>query len=168
MSGDPTAVRQILPAQPAPSEAPEAAAPTAGPRLLSGGRLNDAMNAALDAQAQADGKKHSMAVAGAAAQRPTDVGGVDARAHMALQLGAAAPGAAPVAQGDTILKGLLSLRSVFNKNIDDFAGASKNVQSVGSLYELQKSSAEYSVLMDVSTKLIGKGSQAINGLLKGS
>ncbi|QOZ76322.1 EscI/YscI/HrpB family type III secretion system inner rod protein [Bradyrhizobium sp. CCBAU 53351] len=86
------------------------------------------------------------------------------RARRALNLNP--PKTAP--QGDTILHGLQNLRGVFDKqearinNLSSVRAADTNT-----LLSMQMEVAKFSVLVDVTSKLTGKSTQALESLLKG-
>lgn len=77
--------------------------------------------------------------------------------------------AASSASGDAILGGLEKLRGYFNGQIallatDQGAGGAISSEQ---LFETQKRFYQFSILMDLSSKLAGKATQAFDSLLKG-
>lgn len=90
-----------------------------------------------------------------------------ARARQALELGIP-PDASRVGTGDTILGGLQKLRSVFDisqHKISNISGT--NLSGVGAMFEMQREVVHYSLLIDVTSKLTGKTTQAVDQLMKG-
>ena len=98
-----------------------------------------------------------------------DVSGADrARALRGLDLDQKAVESASGSTGDTIIDGVSKLREVFDnqeKAITDI-GQSQLAQSE-KLINLQLEVVKYSMLMDVTSKLTGKSTQAFDTLLKG-
>lgn len=71
--------------------------------------------------------------------------------------------------GDAILSGLEQLRGVFDRslaNVNDIAG-SDAVMNIGQMVELQAQVTQFSLLVDVSSKLAGKSTQAMDSLMRG-
>nr|WP_283814287.1 type III secretion system inner rod subunit SctI [Bradyrhizobium liaoningense] len=88
------------------------------------------------------------------------------RARRALDLNP--PKAAATPHGDTILHGLQNLRGVFDKQearINNLASA--RAADTNTLLSMQMEVAKFSVLVDVTSKLTGKSTQALESLLKG-
>lgn len=85
------------------------------------------------------------------------------RAFNTLEAGRAA---AP--SGEAILSGLERLRTVFDSQIGAVAAQSEGARmDVASMMALQAEVVKYSVLVDVSSKLAGKSTQAMDSLMKG-
>ncbi|WP_417277774.1 hypothetical protein [Celeribacter sp.] len=77
-------------------------------------------------------------------------------------------GAAEGAPGQTILSGLERLRGAFDGKIGSVGARMENTEmSVQAMVSLQAEVVEYSVLVDVSSKLAGKSTQAMDSLMKG-
>lgn len=88
------------------------------------------------------------------------------RARQALDLNP--PKTAPAPHGDTILNGLQNLRGAFDKQearINNLASA--RAADTNTLLSMQMEVAKFSVLVDVTSKLTGKSTQALESLLKG-
>lgn len=105
------------------------------------------------------------------AQAPTAVqleGQTDLSRQRALD-GLALDGeAAPAPTGRAILSGLEQLRTVFDAQIDSVASRSEGAQmDVSDMMALQAEVVKYTVLVDVSSKLAGKTTQAMDSLMKG-
>lgn len=76
--------------------------------------------------------------------------------------------AAPAPTGRAILSGLEQLRTVFDAQIDSVASRSEGAQmDVSDMMALQAEVVKYTVLVDVSSKLAGKTTQAMDSLMKG-
>lgn len=90
-----------------------------------------------------------------------------ARARRALQLDAPDQSTAPAGGGDAILDGIQKLRNVFGKEVSSLAATNTNISSSEGLFRVQAVAAEFSLFMDVSSKLAGKASQVFESLLKG-
>lgn len=71
--------------------------------------------------------------------------------------------------GDAILSGLEQLRGVFDRSLENVGNIadSNGVMNVGQLVELQAQVTQFSLLVDVSSKLAGKSTQAMDSLMKG-
>ncbi len=88
------------------------------------------------------------------------------RARQALDLNP--PKTAPTPHGDTILHGLQNLRGVFDKQEARIGNlASARAADTNTLLAMQMEVAKFSVLVDVTSKLTGKSTQALESLLKG-
>jgi len=113
----------------------------------------------------------------AQAQSPTVVDGapvattnVDAQERTRRALGLDAPPqvARPAPAGDTILDGLQKLRGVFDAQQARINQAlTSPISSVNSLISVQMEVVNFSMLVDVTSKLTGKSTQAFDTLLKG-
>ena len=79
------------------------------------------------------------------------------------------PGVAPTTTtGDTILGGIQSLRKVFDARTTHMADLMKSdMANTQSLLAMQVEVAQYSVMVDVSSKLMGKASSSLDTLMKG-
>lgn len=90
----------------------------------------------------------------------------DARLRAAEGLGLAS--GEDVGPGNSILSGLEQLRSVFD---GQYAAVNENLKGTSfeaqAMLELQADLVEYSVLIDVTSKLAGKVTTAIDSLMKG-
>ena len=70
--------------------------------------------------------------------------------------------------GQSILSGLERLRGVFDTQYSALNGNVTGVQmDVGQMMALQAEVVKYSVLVDVTSKLAGKSTQAMDSLMKG-
>lgn len=91
---------------------------------------------------------------------------IDARLRAAEGLGLASD--EDVGPGNSILNGLEQLRSVFD---NQYGGVNSHLQGTrldaNAMMALQADIVEYSVLIDVSSKLAGKVTMAIDSLMKG-
>lgn len=73
-----------------------------------------------------------------------------------------------VGPGNSILNGLEQLRSVFDSQYDSVGGRLQGTTlDAGAMMALQADIVEYSVLVDVSSKLAGKVTMAVDSLMKG-
>lgn len=129
-------------------------------------RFSGALASALHAQAVAQaGATGAASPPGAAsAVSPADA---SARARRTLDLGGAAATDLP-AKGDAVLGGLQRLRGVFNAAETRLSAATDGHDiSTNGLFKAQMEVARFSLLMDVSSKLAGKSTQAFDTLLKG-
>lgn len=100
--------------------------------------------------------------------RAADGRAADDRA--ASGLGLAGPGGAGAdgTPGQTILSGLERMRGVFDDKIGGIGQRMEHAEmSVQAMVSLQAEVVEYSVLVDVSSKLAGKSTQAMDSLMKG-
>lgn len=100
--------------------------------------------------------------------RAADGRAADDRA--ASGLGLAGPGGAGAegTPGQTILSGLERMRGVFDDKIGGIGARMEHTEmSVQAMVSLQAEVVEYSVLVDVSSKLAGKSTQAMDSLMKG-
>ena len=124
---------------------------------------------------QAVAAGNTPAAAGQAAQAPTAAGAPSAadasaeeRARRALQLESPPVQDAKAAGGDTILDGLQKLRGVFDAQQARIAAlTSQPVVNFGTLMAVQMEVVNFSLLVDVTSKLTGKSTQAFDTLLKG-
>ncbi len=92
----------------------------------------------------------------------------DARARAAEGLDLNRPNATPDNSGTSILNGLEQLRSVFDKQHTSVASRIEGTtMDVSSMMALQADVVKYTVLVDVSSKLAGKSTQAMDSLMKG-
>ena len=92
------------------------------------------------------------------------------RARQALQLGGVpAPASTPTqGSGDVVLSGLQKLRGAFDGELSKLSNVTTgNFTSSEGLFKVQAEFANFSMLMEVSSKLAGKGTQAFESLLKG-
>jgi len=71
--------------------------------------------------------------------------------------------------GQSILDGLGRLRNIFDSQTNTIANTigNENVTSAVTMMNLQAEVVRYSVLVDVSSKLAGKSTQALDALMKG-
>lgn len=105
-----------------------------------------------------------------AVQGVQETGAADARNRAAEGLELRNPDQSNRAEnsGATILNGLEQLRGAFDKN---FTSVSDRIQgtemNVASMIALQAEVVKFSVLVDVSSKLAGKSTQAMDSLMKG-
>ncbi len=89
------------------------------------------------------------------------------RVRRSLELDGAKP-AATSTSGDTILGGLQKLRGVFDdRNTRLNAIMKSNVVDTNALLAMQMEVAQYTILVDVSSKLTGKATQSLDTLMKG-
>ena len=91
------------------------------------------------------------------------------RARRALELEApATPPTATPAGGDAIIEGLQKLRGVFDERTTRLNAimSSKSVD-VGTLMAMQMELVRFSLLVEVTSKLTGKSTQAFDTLMKG-
>lgn len=94
----------------------------------------------------------------------------DARTRAAEGLSLERPNATTGVEnsGTSILNGLEQLRSVFDKQYSSVGGQIEGTRmDVGEMMALQAEVVKYSVLVDVSSKLAGKSTQAMDSLMKG-
>ena len=90
----------------------------------------------------------------------------DARLRAAEGLGLA--GSEPVGPGNSILNGLEQLRSTFDGQYGSIGSKLQGTTlDTAAMMALQADIVEYSVLVDVSSKLAGKVTTAIDSLMKG-
>ncbi len=138
-----------------------------------GARRAVASTSQLESFAQAMNRADQPAQAGVdavsqvAASGPAQVADDQARARQALELGAPA-NASRVDSGDAILGGLQKLRGVFDASlhkISEISGA--NASGVEMMIDMQREMVHYSLLLDVTSKLTGKTTQAVDQLMKG-
>ncbi|NIZ12011.1 EscI/YscI/HrpB family type III secretion system inner rod protein [Phaeobacter sp. HF9A] len=106
-----------------------------------------------------------------AAQAPQQVSqgrAADDRAASGLGLAGPEVGSVEATPGQTILSGLERMRSVFDDKIGGIGNRMEHTEmSVQAMVSLQAEVVEYSVLVDVSSKLAGKSTQAMDSLMKG-
>ena len=70
--------------------------------------------------------------------------------------------------GDAILSGLGRIQSVFAQQEAGLAATMESTNvSVGSMLQLQMNMVQYSVLIDVASKITGKLTQSVDSLVKG-
>jgi hypothetical protein len=71
--------------------------------------------------------------------------------------------------GDAILSGLEQLRGVFDRSLGNVGAIADSdaVMNIGQMVELQAQVTQFSLLVDVSSKLAGKSTQAMDSLMKG-
>jgi type III secretion system YscI/HrpB-like protein len=101
---------------------------------------------------------------------PADVESIEPqeRASKALGLPTAIPKAVTETGGDTILNGMQKLRGVFDTQIDSVNQAvSGPLDNVEQLMRVQTEWLKFSMLVEVSSKLVGKSTQAFETLMKG-
>ncbi|MFC0217405.1 hypothetical protein ACFFJ7_03240 [Pseudochelatococcus lubricantis] len=73
-----------------------------------------------------------------------------------------------ITSGDSILNGLKKMRGIFDEQQGRIASvAQENLSVPNALAAMQIEVAKYSMLLDMSSKLTGKASQAIDQLMKG-
>lgn len=97
-----------------------------------------------------------------ATQRPPDSADAGDRAARGLEL------PPQVGPGQSILDGLGRLRSVFDRQLDGVANADRReVLDTTTLMNLQAEVVRYSLLVDVTSKLAGKSTMALDTLMKG-
>jgi type III secretion system YscI/HrpB-like protein len=152
-------VRPVSPADPAAGTAERFAAAM---ERASGASASQAANAPVKvAQAQ------NPTVVDAAPAATTNVDAQE-RARRALGLDAPAQVTRPAPAGDTILDGLQKLRGVFDAQQARINQAlSQPMTSVNTLLAVQMEVVNFSMLVDVTSKLTGKSTQAFDTLLKG-
>jgi hypothetical protein len=86
-------------------------------------------------------------------------------AENAAQAGAATGGA----PGDKILGGVLGIKASIDARLDHIASVSDGSSvTTEKLFALQKEIAEFGLLLDVGSKIVGKSTQTVDTLLKGS
>lgn len=82
--------------------------------------------------------------------------------------GGNAAGGPPVATGDTILEGLKQLRGAFDEQATSLAKMNETgAMGASEMLALQVEVVKYGMLIDVTSKLTGKSTQAFDTLLKG-
>jgi type III secretion system YscI/HrpB-like protein len=97
--------------------------------------------------------------------------GADARERARRALGLEAPVAPATANqpaGDAIIEGMQKLRGVFDQQTSrlNSISSSKNFD-IGSLMSMQMEMVRFSLLVEVTSKLTGKSTQAFDTLMKG-
>lgn len=111
------------------------------------------------------GAAEAAAPAGANASSVTDA---QARARTGLDLGDPANAAGRVGPGDMILDGIQKLRGVFDARearVSDLMTRT-NIDA-GTMMAVQMEVANFTLLVDISSKLTGKSTQAFDTLMKG-
>lgn len=150
-------------------------------RAFTGGKADPA--SFREALARREGVAEPQAVSAPAQPQPADAarvaeaGKVDARepagavdrerVRRSLGLDGVSPVATPT-QGDTILGGLQKLRGVFDARHAHLTDMMKSdVANTQGLMAMQMELAQYTVMVDVSSKLTGKASSSLDTLMKG-
>lgn len=112
--------------------------------------------------------------AGTAATQPRPVsaaGEVDARDRARRALGlepAATTPAAPGQTGDAIIEGMQKLRGVFDTQTGRLASITETKNfDISTLMQMQMEVVRFSLLVEVTSKLTGKSTQAFDTLMKG-
>jgi hypothetical protein len=123
-------------------------------------RFSDALASALADQAAAENETTQALAASQPSPAPN-------AAHKALSLEGATTTASSQQRGDVILDGLQKMRAVFSDAITKYNLSSVNAASSEGLYNAQVGAANFSLFMDVGSKLAGKASSAFQTLLKG-
>lgn len=97
----------------------------------------------------------------------TDSVNANERALEGLELGQTAP--VKDGPGQTILNGLERIRGAFDSQITNMSTqvTEGQVMDVTTMMNIQREVVQYSVLVDVSSKLAGKSTQALDTLMKG-
>ncbi len=100
------------------------------------------------------------------AQTPADAANAANRAVQGLELSTDAETAGP---GTAILEGLGKLRGIFDAELGTINRASGNTNAFDTLglLDLQAKMVEFSLVVDVTSKLAGKSTQALDSLMKG-
>lgn len=79
--------------------------------------------------------------------------------------------AKPSTAGDAILGGLEKIRTMFTSQTDRINGLISNssnlTASTGTIFQMQVEVVQYSLLMDLTSKLVGKTTQTVDTLMKG-
>ena len=97
---------------------------------------------------------------------PVDIGAED-RARQGLGLDGA-PAATPPSAGDMILEGMQQLRGVFDAREARISQLmSTQSVSANSMMAMQMEVANFTLLVDISSKLTGKVTQSVDTLMKG-
>jgi type III secretion system YscI/HrpB-like protein len=101
------------------------------------------------------------------ATTPSDAASAANRAVQGLELDPDSDSAAGT--GTAILEGLGRMRSIFDSQLDGVARSTtlNNPFDYNRMMELQAQLVEFSLVVDVSSKLAGKSTQALDSLLKG-
>lgn len=141
-------------------QSPSGNASPGGPQLASqAGSFSQAMERAD----QAVGRE----VATGAVGEASPAAGDQARARQALELGVA-PDTSRTETGDAILGGMQKLRGAFDASFSRIGDISRsNLSGVETVIEMQREVVHYSLLIDVTSKLVGKATQAADQLMKG-
>ncbi|WAJ30515.1 type III secretion system inner rod subunit SctI [Antarcticirhabdus aurantiaca] len=148
------------------------AAPVSADRIDA---FESAMQRRVD-EAAAGGAPEATAVSGADAPAPTpQAGGIDAdaeaRARQGLGIdgGSASVGAAqPPSAGDMILNGIEKMRGVFDAREARIGELmSGKTLDANALMAMQMEVVNFTMLVDISSKLTGKSTQAFDTLMKG-
>lgn len=100
------------------------------------------------------------------AQTPVDSANAANRAVQGLELGTETETAGT---GTTILEGLGKLRGIFDAELGEINKRStmSNPYDTVALMDLQAKLVEFSLVVDVTSKLAGKSTQALDSLMKG-
>lgn len=132
----------------------------------------DAFNAALSRQSDAPGTAETLVaqVQPTPVAAPTEVApdtNADTRARQALGLDGV-PEANPANAGDMILQGIQQLRGVFDVREAHIAELmNTDTISANQLMAMQMEVTNFTLLVDISSKLTGKATQALDTLMKG-
>lgn len=126
--------------------------------------------AQLDPAVRTVGQTPAATPAGTAPPTDGTVGnpGTEARERARRALGLDAPAAAAPPAGDAIIEGMQKLRGVFDGQVGriNSISGSKNLD-IGSLMSMQMELVRFSLLVEVTSKLTGKSTQAFDTLMKG-
>ncbi|MGI6244192.1 MAG: EscI/YscI/HrpB family type III secretion system inner rod protein [Pseudochelatococcus sp.] len=99
-----------------------------------------------------------------AAVSPTEAASEQERARRALSLDAPSPSTT----GDSILGGLQKMRGIFDVQQERISAlANEKVVDANTLLGMQVEVVKYTMLLDMSSKLTGKTTQAVDQLMKG-
>jgi type III secretion system YscI/HrpB-like protein len=94
--------------------------------------------------------------------------GAQERARRGLQLEPSAAGAKRPQSGDAVLDGLQKLRGMFDTHEARLSGLmSKTTPNIDALLSMQVEVVNFTVLVDVTSKLTGQSTQAFQTLLNG-
>ena len=138
--------------------------------------LNPQFSGAMARAGQADAAARPVQLAQLQVNKPGQPAAIpgsssaDAAARARQTLGLDTPVAAPAAPagGDSILNGLQKLRSVFDQQQNRLNTAmAAPAADAKTLLALQMEVVNFTILVDVSSKLTGKSTQALETLLKG-
>lgn len=100
--------------------------------------------------------------------QPADATNAQTRARRALDLDGASQAADAKGQGDVILQGLQKLRGVFDRReatVSDLM--SRSAVDARTMMAMQMEVANFTLMVDVASKLTGKSTQAFDTLMKG-
>ena len=128
-------------------------------------RFTGALNSAIEANGPA-----IQAQAAAPVRNVQSADGVNAadRARRTLELDGRTPQVTAPQGGDTILDGLQKLRGVFDRQQARVNQVTSGpITDMKTMLAVQMEVVNYSVLVDVTSKLTGKSTQAFETLLKG-